>query len=67
MTEEAQQATACIGTSWQAGYRYFFNSLVQIDMTAGNGIAGDVIMPFWFSAGVRIVTEKFLKKKNASR
>jgi len=24
-------------------------------------------MPFWFSAGVRIVTEKFLKKKNASR
>ncbi|QQV01620.1 MULTISPECIES: hypothetical protein [Chryseobacterium] len=51
------------GTSWQAGYRYFFNDLVQIDMTVGNGISGDVIMPFWYSAGVRIVTEKFLKNK----
>ena len=55
------------GTSWQAGYRYFFSDLVQIDMTVGNGIAGDVIMPFWYTAGLRIVTEKFLKKKNASR
>ena len=55
------------GTSWQAGYRYFFSDLLQVDMTVGDGIAGDVIMPFWFSAGVRIVTEKFLKKKNASR
>jgi hypothetical protein len=55
------------GTSWQAGYRYFFSDLLQVDMTVGNGIAGVVIMPFWFSAGVRIVTEKFLKKKNASR
>jgi hypothetical protein len=51
------------GTSWQAGYRYFFNDLIQIDMTIGNGIAGDVIMPFWYTTGVRIVTEKFLKKK----
>jgi hypothetical protein len=51
------------GTSWQAGYRYFFSDLLQIDMTIGDGIAGDVIMPLWFSAGVRIVTEKFLKKK----
>ncbi len=55
------------GTSWQAGYRYFFSDLVQIDMTVGDGIAGDVIMPFWFSAGARIVTEKFLKNNNASR
>lgn len=55
------------GSSWQAGYRYFFSDFLQVDMTVGNGIAGDVIMPFWFSAGVRIVTEKFLKKKNASR
>lgn len=55
------------GTSWQAGYRYFFSDLVQIDMTVGNGIAGDVIMPFWYTAGIRIVTEKFQKKKNASR
>lgn len=55
------------GTSWQAGYRYFFSDLVQIDMTVGNGIAGDVIMPFWYTAGVRIVTEKFQKKKKTSR
>jgi hypothetical protein len=55
------------GTSWQAGYRYFFSDLLQVDMTIGNGIAGDVIMPFWFTAGVRIVTEKFLKKKNTGR
>lgn len=55
------------GTSWQAGYRYFFSDLLQIDMTVGNGIGGDVLMPFWFSTGVRIVTEKFLKKKNNIR
>ena len=55
------------GTSWQAGYRYFFSDLFQIDMTVGNGIAGEVVMPFWFSAGIRIVTEKFQKKKNDNR
>jgi len=36
-------------------------------MTVGKGIAGENIMPLWFSAGVRIVTKKFLKKKNGSR
>jgi hypothetical protein len=55
------------GTSWQVGFRHFFSDLFQIDMTVGNGVAGEVIMPFWFSAGVRIVTETFLKKKNAGR
>lgn len=55
------------GTAYQVGYRYFFSDLLQIDMTIGDGIAGETIMPFWFSAGVRIVTEKFLKKKNTSR
>lgn len=50
------------GTSWQAGYRYFFSDLVQIDMTVGKGIAGDVILPFWYTAGIRIVTEKFKKR-----
>lgn len=50
------------GTSWQTGYRYFFSDLVQIDMTFGKGIAGNIIMPFWYSAGVRIVTEKFRNK-----
>lgn len=52
------------GMAFQTGYRYFFSDLIQIDMTVGKGIAGTTIMPFWFSAGVRIVTEKFLKNKN---
>jgi hypothetical protein len=55
------------GTSYQIGYRYFFSDLFQIDMTIGKGIAGDVILPFWFSAGVRIVTEKFLKTQKKKR
>lgn len=54
------------GTSYQLGYRYFFSDLLQIDMTIGDGIAGQKIMPFWFTGGVRIVTEKFRKKKNTS-
>ncbi|WP_264898725.1 hypothetical protein [Sediminibacterium sp. TEGAF015] len=45
------------GTSWQAGYRYIVSDFLQIDMTIGNGIAGTTKMPFWFSAGVRIVRE----------
>lgn len=52
------------GMAFQTGYRYFFSDLVQVDMTVGRGIAGKTIMPFWFSAGIRIVTERFLKKKN---
>jgi hypothetical protein len=52
------------GMAFQTGYRYFFSHLVQIDMTVGKGIAGDIKMPFWFSAGIRIVTERFLKKKH---
>lgn len=51
------------GTSWQAGYRHFFSDMLQIDMTIGKGIAGDVILPFWYSAGVRWVTDKFATKK----
>jgi len=54
------------GTSWQAGYRYFFSDLVQIDMTVGNGIAGDIIMPFWGTAGIRIVNLSRTKNKNPS-
>lgn len=50
------------GTSYQVGYRYFFSDLLQIDMTVGDGITGETIMPFWFSAGVRIVREKLIKK-----
>jgi len=54
------------GTSWQAGFRYFVSNLIQIDMTVGNGIAGDIVMPFWYTAGLRIVTEKFRKKNISS-
>jgi hypothetical protein len=50
------------GTAYQVGYRYFFNDLFQIDMTAGKGIAGRSPLPLWFSAGVRVVTERFLRK-----
>ena len=50
------------GTSYQLGYRYFVNDLIQVDMTAGNGISGEKVLPFWFTTGVRIVTERFLKK-----
>lgn len=52
------------GTAYQVGYRYFFSDLVQMDMTVGEGFGGQNKMPFWFSAGIRIVTERFLKKKD---
>lgn len=52
------------GMAYQVGYRYIFSELVQIDMTVGNGIAGENRMPFWFSAGVRLVTERFLHKRD---
>jgi hypothetical protein len=51
------------GTAWQVGYRYFFSDLLQIDMTVGDGIAGENPLPLWFSAGIRIVTERFLHKR----
>lgn len=51
------------GTAYQVGYRYFFSDLLQIDMTVGNGIAGENPLSLWFSAGVRIVTQRFAKRK----
>lgn len=51
------------GMAFQTGYRYFFSDLIQIDMTIGEGIAGENKMPFWVSAGIRIVTNRF-KKNN---
>ena len=51
------------GKAVQVGYRYFFSDLLQVDMTVGQGLAGEVILPFWFSAGVRVVTEKFLHRR----
>lgn len=50
------------GTACQVGYRYFFSDLFQIDMTVGQGLAGETVLPFWFSAGVRLVTERWRKK-----
>jgi hypothetical protein len=47
------------GLSYQTGFRHFFSDLLQIDMTLGKGIAGDNILPLWYSAGVRIVLESF--------
>lgn len=51
------------GMAFQTGYRYFFSDMLQIDMTIGEGIAGENKMPFWVSAGIRIVTDRF-KKNN---
>jgi hypothetical protein len=43
------------GTAYQLGFRYFFNDDFQIDGTFGEGLAGKIKMPFWFSAGIRLV------------
>lgn len=47
------------GTAYQAGIRYFVSNLLQVDSTVGKGLAGAVRLPFWFSAGIRIVTTRF--------
>ena len=49
------------GTAYQTGFRYFVSPLVQVDATVGQGLAGRVQLPFWASAGVRIVTTRFQK------
>ncbi|MFN4285825.1 MAG: hypothetical protein ACK4E8_07655 [Lacibacter sp.] len=49
------------GLSWQLGFRHILTDLFQFDMTIGQGIGGTHPLPFWFSGGVRIVTERFLK------
>lgn len=51
------------GIAYQTGFRYFVSDLFQFDMTVGEGIHGQNKIPFWYSAGIRIVTERFLKKK----
>lgn len=51
------------GAAYQVGFRHFFSDLFQIDMTYGKGFDGEVILPQWFSAGIRLVTEKFLKNR----
>ncbi len=47
------------GIAYQVGYRHFFSDLFQIDMTVGKGIGGENPLPFWFSAGIRLVTTYF--------
>ncbi len=47
------------GVSYQVGFRHFFSDDLQIDGTIGNGIGGQTRLPFWFSAGVRIVFNFF--------
>lgn len=53
------------GLSFQVGFRHFFSDLIQIDGTVGKGIGGRTVLPLWFSGGVRLVAEWFLKKNKA--
>jgi hypothetical protein len=50
------------GLAYRMGFRHFISDLIQFDATAGKGISGAVVMPFWASAGIRVVTEKWHKK-----
>lgn len=43
------------GISYQTGLRYFMSDKLQLDATVGEGLAGDKVLPFWTSAGVRWV------------
>lgn len=47
------------GVSYQVGFRHFFSDDLQLDGTVGDGIGGTTKLPFWFSAGVRIVFNFF--------
>lgn len=50
------------GTAYQAGVRHFISDMVQVGMTIGKGWGGSSPLPFWCSAGVRLVSSKFRKK-----
>ncbi|MCS7013617.1 MAG: hypothetical protein RMI34_01670 [Chloroherpetonaceae bacterium] len=54
------------GVSYQVGFRHFFSDFFQIDGTIGSGIGGKTILPFWFSAGVRIVFDFFSASHSVS-
>lgn len=54
------------GVSYQVGFRHFFSDFLQIDGTIGNGIGGRTKLPFWFSAGVRIVFDFFAASAHQS-
>lgn len=55
------------GMAVQGGYRYFISDMVQIDTTVGKGLSGATVMPLWFSAGIRIVTRRFSRRRNNFR
>jgi hypothetical protein len=51
------------GLSYQAGFRHFISDYIQVDATVGQGLAGNNILPFWFSVGARFVTSKLFSRK----
>lgn len=52
------------GMAYQAGFRHFISDLFQLDITIGQGIAGENQLPFWGGVGIRLVTERFKRKQN---
>lgn len=48
--------TAGSGGAFQVGFRQIYNDHLQLDGTVGAGVFGDVLLPVWFSTGVRIVS-----------
>ena len=50
------------GLTFQAGFRHLLSNFVQLDFTAGRGISGRNVLPFWYGAGVRLVTDYFEKR-----
>lgn len=46
------------GIAYQLGFRHFFSEEFQIDGTFGEGLTGKIKIPFWFSAGIRLVFKK---------
>ena len=51
------------GLAYQVGFRHFVNEYFQFDATIGEGLRGNVALPFWGSVGVRVVTTAFTKRK----
>ena len=43
------------GLAYQAGFRYFINDLIQVDVEVGQGLAGKNKVPFWIGCGARFV------------
>lgn len=56
-----------ITLGYQVGFRHFINNNIQFDATIGSGLNRQENMPFWGSAGIRMVTERFLKESKQKR